>query len=220
MIIDFSNIKDPYGKINIHCFFNLNDSYLFTPLKVCSRSFVRLSDISNKNIVRVVAADTSYKSYAIVRDPFSRIKSLYIQKLISAVDAKMNGFHHSRSIDDIDISKLQDCQLEIVKLFGRDAFFNKKISFKQFILDGIPNLMNKEHHFYTQNDFIPSYVYSYLKMENNDDIKFAFDLFSSNIIHVNKTLKYENITWDTDMKNVISKHYYDDFCRFDYIYSK
>jgi len=64
----------------------------------CKRVW-QIDDI-NKSILR-----------AIVRNPYSRLESLYKDKLISNVDK----------------NAVQTCQKEVIKIFGEELFFNNKI---------------------------------------------------------------------------------------------
>jgi len=216
MIIDTSNIIDPHQRNSIHCFYNLNDSYIFTPLKVCSRSFVRLSEINPSYCKQTLQYDTDCKLFAVIRNPFLRTRALYTQKLLFGVELRMNGF--IKSIEDIDLHTWQACQTEVINIFGKDSFFNRQITFEQFVMEGIPILINKEHHYFSQNYFIPEEVNQFFRMENSNEIIEAFNIFSSDVIHTNKSKSYDNIEYTNDMKNLIYKLYFDDFKRFNYIY--
>lgn len=199
MKINLSNIKDPYNFSFLYCFFNLKDTCVFTSQKVCTRSFYKLVDEYQK-AKRIYEIDLNYNLYSLVRNPYLRVESMYRDK-----------FHKS-----INTEHIQHCQKEIIKVFGEDRFWNKNITFEEFVINGLEKLVYTESHFFPQSMFIPEYVKVFYKIENESDLQHVFSLFGSDVLHEHRTYYNINTVWTYNMKTIIQKIYSDDFTRFDY----
>jgi len=137
MNINFFSNCDPHDYNYISCFFNLKDQYVFVSKKVCYSSFTTLNSVKCKRVWQIDDINKSILR-AIVRNPYSRLESLYKDKLISNVDK----------------NAVQTCQKEVIKIFGEELFFNNKISFENFVLS-MPQLINTECHFFlNQNSYL------------------------------------------------------------------
>lgn len=200
MILNLENIKDEYGFSFTYCFYNLKKSYVFTSQKVCTRSFYKIVDQNKAD--RVYNIDLKCELNALVRNPYSRIESLYRDK-----------FHKS-----VDKNNVQHCQKEIIKIFGMDRFFDRSISFDEFVISGLSKLITTESHFYPQTKFIPEYIKNIFRVENSCDLYYIFSLFNTNIIHEHKTVNVVNskIIWTDETKSIVEKLYSTDFKRFNY----
>jgi hypothetical protein len=190
--------KDPYGYNYVYCFHNLHNDCVFTSQKVCTNSFYKIvNDL--KKAERIYDINPSYKSHCLVRNPYSRIESLYKDKLLLSVVK----------------NHLQHCQLEIMKVFGENSFYDKKITFEQFVIEGLPILFDKESHFFPQSVFIPQFVSNVYHLEIKKELNYVFSLFCDNEYHEHKTYDY-SFEWTSNMKDVVSSVYGQDFYRFSY----
>lgn len=200
MNIQFSENYDLYNYKYISCFFNLKNEYVFVSKKVCYSSFCSIDQTKCRRVWEISDFNNSILR-AIVRNPYSRLESLYKDKLLYNVDKE----------------NIQMNQIEIIKIFGESMFFDFKISFADFLFE-IPNLIHTECHFFPQSMFIPKFVDNIHKMENKSELNYVFSLFNGNNVICNKTpdLKLE---WTHEMRNIINKLYYEDFIRFNYIFT-
>jgi|688.fasta_scaffold531619_2 hypothetical protein len=190
--------KDPYSYSYICCFYNLYSDCVFTSQKVCLNSFHKITN-ELKKAKRIYDIDPSYNLHCLVRNPYSRIESLYKDKLLCSI-VKNNP---------------QNCQLEIMKVFGENSFYDKKITFEQFVIEGLPILFDKESHFFPQSVFIPQFVSNVYHLEIKKELNYVFSLFCDNEYHEHKTYDY-SFEWTSNMKDVVSSVYGQDFYRFSY----
>ena len=197
MNINFFTNCDSYNYNYISCFYNLKDQYIFVSKKVCYSSFNTLTSMKCKRVWQIDDINKSVLR-AIVRNPYSRLESLYKNKLIT----------------NFDKNDIQSCQKEVIKIFGEELFFNNKISFENFVLS-MPRLINTECHFFPQSKFIPRFVNHIHHLENKDEIRNVFSLFNTEPIVCNQTSNIQ-LDWNKNMKNVIKKLYKEDFTRFNY----
>lgn len=197
MVKNFSNNKDPYEFSFMYCFFNLKSSYVFSSQKVCTRSLYKLVDENKAQ--RVYDVNVGLQLCALVRNPYTRIESLYRDKCYAAVDRQFT----------------QHCQKEIIKVFGEELFYNRSIQFEEFIIHGLDKLINSESHFFSQSRFIPEFIDEIYYIEKQSDLKYVFSLFDSDILHEHKT-DNPKLVWTSKMKSVIAELYYEDFQRFRY----
>lgn len=199
MNIQFSENYDPYKYKYISCFFNLKNEYVFVSKKVCYSSFCSMDQNKCRRVWEILDFNNSILR-AIVRNPYSRLESMYKDKLLYNVNKE----------------NIQTNQIEIIKIFGESMFFDLKISFADFVF-AIPNLIYNECHFFPQSMFIPKFIDNIHKMENKSELDCVFSLFNRNNVICNKTpdLKLE---WTYEMRNIINNLYYEDFIRFNYIF--
>jgi len=198
MNIQFLENRDLYGYNYISCFFNLNTEYVFVSKKACYSSFCSLDKTKCQRVWSISDLNNSILR-AVVRNPYSRLESLYKDKLLCNVDRE----------------NLQTNQREIIKIFGETMFFDIAISFEDFVL-AIPNLIHTECHFFPQSKFIPKFVNNIHQIENEKELRYVFSLFNSELVVCNKTPDFK-FEWTREMRNTINKLYYDDFIRFNYI---
>ena len=198
MNINFEQNKDPYGYSYVNCFYNLKKDYVFTSQKVCCNTFRKIKDEEQK-LERTYDVNDSFHINCLVRNPYTRVESLYKDKLLIAVT---KGYY-------------QNCQLELIKVFGEYSFLNKEISFERFIVEGIPTLIDKESHFFPQSKFIPKFVDNIYHLEIKEELDYVFSLFSNNHYHMHKTYDFDFV-WTTNMKDTISNLYKEDFERYSY----
>lgn len=200
MFINLENIKDEYNFSFIYCFYNFKTSYVFTSQKVCTRSFYKIVDQNKAD--RIYNINLDYELNALVRNPYSRVESMYRDK-----------FHKS-----VDKNHIQHCQQEIIKIFGSDRFFKKTISFNEFITIGLEKLIVSESHFYPQSKFIPEYVKNVFHVENPHDLSYIFSLFDNEVLHEHRTDNVidSKINWNEETSNIVKNLYMSDFKRFNY----
>lgn len=197
MNINFLDNRDPHNYTYISCFFNLKNQYVFASKKVCYSSFSSLPPAKCQRVWEIHDINTA-KLHGIVRNPYSRLESLYKDK------AYIN----------VDRSGMQIIQKEIVNVFGADKFFDKKITFEEFVL-AMPKLIDTECHFFPQSKFIPTFVNEIYHMENKQDVDALFSVFDCESVVSNKT-QVMNLVWTSEMRNVVNTLYYEDFHRFGY----
>lgn len=199
MNIKFLENRDLYSYSYISCFFNFKNEYVFVSKKARYSSFCSLEQSKCRRVWEISDLNNSI-IHGIVRNPYSRLESLYKDKLSYNVDKE----------------HIQTNQREIIKIFGETRFFELQISFEDFVL-AIPDLIHTECHFFSQSKFIPRFVENIHHMENKKELNYVFSLFDNEVVICNKTpdLKLE---WTYEMRNTINKMYYDDFNRFNYIF--
>lgn len=201
MKIQFYTNHDIFDYNYICCFYNLKNQYVFLSKKVCFSSFCLLDEKECKRTWDI-EYNKSTILRSIVRNPYERLESLYKDKLIFNVDK----------------NKIQNTQTEIIKKFGEDKFFNKQISFEEFIFS-LSELISGECHFYPQNSYIPDFVDYVHHIENKVEIDYIFSLFNSDRIFDNWTPKID-LHWTDGMRKLVNELYYEDFKRFNYSFYK
>lgn len=189
------NLKNKY----ILCF--KKDHFLiFTSYKVAFSSLNHL--VWDKKLVFFDKKDlekidfNDFKSLALIRNPIRRIESIYKDKIV----INANPDH------------IQECQKEIINIFSRDVFFNKQITFEDFICN-LHKFINSDAHFYPQNYFIPDSIDKYLSIENIGDTSSLENIIGCKLPVKNKTPKIK-LKWTKEMKNIIYSLYDIDFKRF------
>lgn len=206
MKISFTD-KDNYNHTYISCFYNHKRDYVFLSKKVCCSSFSSLD--KNKCIKTWEVNDTNILN-GLVRNPYTRLESLYKDKLIKNVDDLKTKWCKHCGVKPT----IQHCQTHIVDFFGEEKFYNQEISFKEFIL-ALPTFIDKECHFFPQSKFIPKFIDKLYYLENKEDLNNLFKLFDVEPVVVNKTYE-KSFEWDNQMYDVVNTFYYEDFQRFGY----
>lgn len=206
MKISFTD-KDSHNYNYISCFYNLKNDYVFVSKKVCYSSFC---SIDTNKCIRTWEVNDTLNLNGLVRNPYIRLESLYKDKLIKNLDSlKLKYCPCCGNKPDI-----QHCQSHIIDLFGEKKFFNKQISFKEFVLS-LSHLVTKECHFFPQSKFIPKFVDKIFYLESETDIECLFRLFDTEKLVKNTTFK-QNLEWDKEMYDVVNNVYCEDFKRFNY----
>lgn len=198
MNVQFYN-ADLYNYNYISCFNNFKNEYVFVSKKVAFTSFCKLDCTKSRRVWQILDFNNSI-TRAIVRNPYRRIESLYKDKCLTCVDENI----------------IQNTQSEIIKIFGKEKFFKKEISFEEFI-DKLPQLINSECHFFPQTEYIPSFIKNIYKIENRESIKNIFSLFNSEEMREHKSIEME-LKWTRNMRTVINQLYIEDFKKFEYYY--
>jgi len=92
------------------------------------------------------------------------------------------------------------------------------IGFEEFVVDGMPHLIDTESHFFPQTRFIPEFVTDHYHLENEQEVKFIFSLFNHEPLHIHRSSEFiENkLVWTDEMKAVAFRLYQQDFERFGY----
>ena len=205
------HLKDSYEFSFVYCFFNLHSDCVFTSQKVGTRSLYRLEEEFGK-AKRIYDLEDFYKLHALVRNPYRRLESLYQDKLL--VSVQRGFFCYANNTFGL----VQRNQQEAMKIFGEQRVRQTEIGFEEFVVDGMPRLINTESHFFPQTRFIPDFVTDYYHLENEQEVKFIFSLFNHEPIHVHRSSEFvENkLVWTDEMKAVAFRLYQRDFERFGY----
>lgn len=183
------------------CFFK-NKDYVFTSYKVGYSSFKTLhkkkflqhiTDLTyiNQNIL----TDTSNNFYGIHRCPKLRLESLYKDKMLYAVNPNL----------------IQICQKVIIDYFSYDQFIKKNITFEDFILN-LPHYIEKDHHYYPQNNCIPESITNYIQLNKI----YLFSKIFEVKIPVENTTNKKPLYWSQEMQDIVYSLYKADYERFGY----
>lgn len=183
----------------------------------CGYSYFRNSNIFDKVVFKKTTAElkTNYKDWFIfttVRNPFSRIISLYFDKVVQNPVFRLNN----------NLLKMQSCQRIILKQLNKplDLLEFKNISFNDFCKILI-DIKDKDLHFkpyYLSTVYNNDIICKVYRLEDFNKIINKLNTFGYKLKNkkVNETKKDNNIFNILDIESVynISKAYEDDFIYF------
>jgi hypothetical protein len=143
----------------------------------------------------------------IVRNPYSRVESFYKDKMIQAMTPMFR----------------QSCQKYLAKVFDRQRLIDKKISFQEFVLNGLgKNLVEiskADGHLNPQSDFIPRGIKKFVHIECPEEMEYLSGLIGVDLTEIksNNTNNVQtDLTWTPEMRKIVKDIYREDFNRFGY----